>query len=249
MDTLTGVADRRGTVRPAMAAIKGRMRRRVLLTYRVDPQVAEQIIPAPFRPQLVDGSAVAGICLIALDQLRPGWFRPEIGIATENTAHRFAVEWDEDGVTRSGVYITERHSSSLIPVLGGGRFFPGVQRRARFEVEESDTRVRVRMRADDANVAADVEVTEQWDSTLFPTIQDASDFYRAGAIGWSPGRGSRVTEALELTTSRWEARAVEVEQVTSSFFDGLPPGSTVFDSALLTRDIPVIWRRPEAHRP
>lgn len=232
-----------------MRTIRGRMRRRLLLTYRVDPDVADAILPAPFRPQLVDGSAVAGICLIALTRLRPGWLRPEIGISTENAAHRFAVEWEENGSTRTGVYVTERHTSGLLPVLGGGRFFPGMQRRARFDVEEEAARFRVRMRADDASVTADLRLTDRWDSTLFPTMQDASDFYRSGAIGWSPRRGGRGAEGLELTASRWTVQAVTPDDVESTFFDGLPPGAAVFDSALVMRDIPVIWRRPETPRP
>ena len=229
--------------------LRGRMRRRLLLTYRVDPDVAREVIPAPFRPQLVDGSAVAGICLIALTQLRPGWVRPGIGIATENAAHRFAVEWDEGGSVRRGVYITQRHSSSLLPVIGGGRFFPGVQHHAHFDVTETDTRVRVRMRADDAGVSADVALTDTWGSTLFPTVEDASAFYRAGAIGWSPRRGDRGAEPLELTASRWAVQAADVHEATSTFFDGLPTGSTVFDSALVMRDIPVSWRRPDMRHP
>ena len=231
-----------------MSAIRGRMRRRILLTYRVDPEVARAIIPTPFRPQLVDGSAVAGICMIALTDLRPGCVRPRIGISTENTAHRFAVEWDEGASPRTGVYVTERHTSGLVPVLGGGRFFPGMQRRARFDVEESDSRFRVRMRASDASVSADVEVSERWDSTLFPTIEDASAFYRNGAIGWSPRRGGGA-EGLELTSSRWAVRAATVNDVTSSFFDGLPAGAATLDSALVMHDIPVLWRRPETPRP
>jgi len=232
-----------------MGTIRGRMRRRLLLTYRVDPEVARTVLPAPFRPQLVDGSAVGGICLISLTRLRPGWLRPDIGISTENAAHRFAVEWDEGGRTRTGVYVTERHSSGLIPVLGGGRFFPGMQRRARFDVDESDTRFRVRMRADDARVVADLELTDRWDSTLFPNVQDASDFYRSGAIGWSPRRGGGGAEGLELTASRWTVQPVAADEVASTFFDALPSGAAVFDSALVMRDIPVIWRRPQTPRP
>ena len=223
------------------------MRRRLLLTYRVDPEVARGIIPDPFRPQLVDGSAVAGVCLIGLTHLRPGWLRSEVGISTENAAHRFAVEWEEDGVTRTGVYVTERHSSSLIPVLGGGRFFPGVQRHARFEVEETDTRFRVRMRADDAEVTADVALTESWESSLFASVDEASDFYRGGGTGWSPGR--RGAEGVELTAEPWSVQACEVNEVTSTFFDALPAGAAVLDSALVMRDIPVTWRRPETPRP
>ncbi len=108
------------------------------------------------------------MCLIALTELRPGWVRPRWGISTENAAHRFAVEWDEGGATRTGVYVIERHSSDIVPVVGGGRFFPGIQRRARFVIEEIGARFRVGMEASDASVFADVEVTDGWESTLFP---------------------------------------------------------------------------------
>jgi hypothetical protein len=232
-----------------MTTIRGRMTRRLLLTYRVDADAASRLIPAPFRSQLVDGSAVGGICMIALADVRPGWVRPQIGVSTQNVAHRFAVEWDEGEQVRQGVYVTGRHSSALIPVIGGGRFFPGVQRRAQFELDETDTRFRVRMSAPDAEVAADVELTEDWDSSLFATMQEASDFYRAGSIGWSPRRGGRGAEPLELTAETWSVHAGRVNQVASSFFDALPPGAATFDSALVMRDLPVIWRRPEQTSP
>ncbi|MFF1540640.1 DUF2071 domain-containing protein [Microbacterium sp. NPDC058269] len=232
-----------------MRTLRGRMRRRLLLTYRVDPAVAREIIPAPFRPQLVDGSAVGGVCLIALTELRPGWVRPRWGITTENAAHRFAVEWDEGGATRTGVYVIERHSSGVVPVIGGGRFFPGMQRRARFETEETDARFQVRMLASDASVSADVEVVEEWESTLFPTVDDASRFYRSGAVGWSPRRDGRGAEAVELSSTRWAVDAGRVNEIRSSFFDGLPRGAAQIDSALVMRDVPVTWRRPATTRP
>jgi hypothetical protein len=56
--------------------------RRLLVNYRVDPEVAARLLaplqlPTPLWPQLVNGWAVAGICLIRLGKLRPtgvpGW--------------------------------------------------------------------------------------------------------------------------------------------------------------------------------
>ena len=49
------------------------------------------------RPQLVEGRAVAGICLIRLGSLRPKGLPASLGVTTENAAHRIAVEWDQDG--------------------------------------------------------------------------------------------------------------------------------------------------------
>lgn len=75
--------------------VVGLIDRRILVNYRVDPTIAKSLVPSPFRPQLVAGSAVAGICLIRLRELRP-WFLPAaLGLHSENAAHRIAVEWNE----------------------------------------------------------------------------------------------------------------------------------------------------------
>ena len=51
--------------------MQGEIERRLLVNYRVDPEVMARVLPQPFRPQLVGDAAVAGICLIRLGHLRP----------------------------------------------------------------------------------------------------------------------------------------------------------------------------------
>ncbi|GHF09892.1 hypothetical protein GCM10011600_08710 [Pseudolysinimonas yzui] len=228
----------------ALATLRAQVRRRLLITYRVDPDVAASLVPAPLRPQLVNGSAVAGVCMIGLSAVRPGWLRPRFGFRTENVAHRVAVEWDDEGGTRTGVYIVERHSSSLLPVLGGGRLFPGVQRRGRFDLDETKDRFRVRMTAPGIRVAVDVGVGGPWHSELFSSVEDASEFHRQGSVGWSPCAGGGGVEALELTSKEWAAETGVVHSVESSFFDSLPQGSAELDSALVMRDLPFFWDTP-----
>jgi hypothetical protein len=224
--------------------LRAQVRRRLLISYRVNPEVAQTLIPEPFRPQIVDGSAVAGVCMIGLQSVRPGWLRPRLGFRTENVAHRIAVEWDEDGVTRSGVYIVERHSSSLLPVLAGGRLFPGVQKRARFKLDETSSRFRVAMSAPGVRVAVDVELGGRWNSSLFPTVEAASSFHELGAVGWSPRRDGRGVEPLELTSTDWAVEPGRVVSVQSSFFDELPEGAAVLDSVVVMRDLPFFWDTP-----
>jgi hypothetical protein len=220
------------------------VRRRLLITYRVDPAVARTLVPEPFRPQIVDGSAVAGVCMIGLQSVRPAWLRPRIGFRTENVAHRIAVEWDEDGRTRVGVYVAERHSSALLPVIAGGRLFPGVQRRARFTLDETSSRFRVTMSAPGVEVAVDARLGGPWTSTLFPTVEAASAFYEDGSVGWSPRRDGRGAEPLELTSSTWAVEPAELLSIRSSFFEALPEGSAVLDSVVAMRDLPFVWATP-----
>jgi hypothetical protein len=224
--------------------LRAQVRRRLLISYRVDPAIAQSLIPEQFRPQIVDGSAVAGVCMIGLQSVRPGWLRPRVGIRTENVAHRISVEWDENGKTRSGVYIVERHSSALLPVLAGGRLFPGVQKRARFDLDETESRFRVSMSAPEIRVSVDVQLGGEWTSSLFPTVEAASAFHEQGAVGWSPRRNGLGVEPLELTSKEWVVEAGQVVSLRSSYFDALPDGAAVLDSVLIMRDLPFFWDTP-----
>lgn len=231
---------------PELAA---NIERRLLVNYRLDAGVAQSLLPDSLRPQLVDGSAVAGICLLRLAAVRPTWLAPQIGWGAENAAHRIAVEWDDDSGIRSGVYIPRRHSASWLPVVVGGRVFPGVYEHARFEGSETDDRVQVMMSADGMFVRADVTATSTWASSLFGTVEEASAFFQHGAIGWSPSRDGRTLQGLALQTAHWSVQPAQVRSITSSFFDALPTGSATLDSVLMMRNVPVTWRIPMTGAP
>ena len=93
-----------------LPVLAGVVDRRLLINYSVDPGVIAAILPRPFRPQLVRGRAVAGICLIRLRNMRPAGLPSWIGLTSENAAHRVAVEWDGPDGIRNGVYIPRRDS-------------------------------------------------------------------------------------------------------------------------------------------
>jgi hypothetical protein len=228
---------------PALSAV---IERRLLINYRLDPSVAAGMLPPGLRPQLVNGHSVAGVCLIRLGDMRPSWLPASLGWRAENAAHRIAVEWDDDSGVHQGVYIPVRHSASRIPVVVGGRLFPGVHRHARFTASETANRIRVELDASDLRVSADVAVVSEWRSRLFPTIDDASAFFRAGSTGWSPRRNSRELDGLTLDTEHWRVEPGRLLNVESSFFDALPRGSAQLDSVLVMRDVPITWRQPES---
>lgn len=225
---------------PTMAGV---VERRLLVNYRVDPDVVGAMLPAPFRPQLVGGAAVAGICLIRLGRLRPAGLPGPVGMRTENAACRIAVEWDGG---RSGVFIPQRYSASRATVWLGGRLFPGMHRRARFLVRESDERVRIRLDADDGT-HLDVAATAAgaWPgSALFSGLDHASEFFRGGSAGYSVTRDPYRLDGLELRTGQWRMEACTLDHASSSFFEdpaAFPPGTAELDTAFLMRRIPVSW--------
>ncbi len=223
----------------ALPVIEGLIRRRLLLNFRLDPSMAQEHLPPGLRPKLHAGRAIAGICLIRLEQLRPRLFPAFVGTQSENAAHRFAVEWDGG----EGVYVTRRDTGSLLNRLAGGRVFPGEHHAADFEVADTGDRIELSMRARDgsaavqvrANVAEALPATSQFDS-----IETVSKFFEAGSQGYSAtARGE--LDGIELRTRSWKVTPLQVEHVYSSFFAGLPKDSVEFDCGLLMRDIHHEW--------
>src|SRR5437870_7556174 len=133
--------------------LDGVIRRRVLVNYRVDPDLLARQLPAPFRPKLHDSAAVAGICLIRLEQIHPAFVPLRVGFASENAAHRIAVVWRDEGGPHEGVFIPRRDTGSFVNHLAGGRLFPGEHHRATFDVATAGDSIDLYMQSRDGGVA------------------------------------------------------------------------------------------------
>ena len=227
--------------------IRGIIDRRILVNYRVDPKVLEKILPAPFRPKLVNGAGMAGVCLIRLKHIRPRYLPSFIGISSENAAHRIAVEWEQDGQQREGVFIPRRDTSSRLITLVGGKLFPGVHHNATFRVQEQDDSYRLVLDSDDRQTHVLVEgraSAELPRNSIFSSVDDASDFFSKGSLGYSVTAQPGKFDGLELRSFNWKVFPLAVDRVESSFFENqtmFPLGSVQFDCALLMRGIDHEW--------
>lgn len=230
-----------------LPVVRGVIDRRMLVNFRCDAQILARIVPEPFRLKQVDGFGLAGLCLIRLQGLGPRWLPRALGLDSENAAHRIAVEWDDAGQRREGVFIPRRDTASRLNELAGGRLFPGVHHHARFQVWESPNRFKIEMQSDDgaARVRVAARIAERWPGgSVFASLDDASRFFRAGALGWSAGHEGTQFDGLELRAAEWKMEPLIVERVESTFFDDrdvFPPGSMEFDSAFLMRGIEHEW--------
>ena len=236
-------------------AIQGIIDRRILVNFQVDPEVLARFLPSPFHPKLAGGSGIAGICLIRLKDMRPRLVPSWFGVSSENAAHRFAVEWSSEGQTHEGVYVPRRDTSSYFNTVLGGRLFPGAQHLALFEVEERDGFYSVRLHSGDGQVRLKVVgrvAREIPRSSVFRSLDEASNFFEQGALGYSATQDPGRFDGMELRSLRWNVEPLAVEEVESSFFSNekvFPRGSVRFDSALLMRDIEHEWhaREPLCH--
>lgn len=230
-------------------AIRGVIRRRILLNYRVAPEVVTPILPGNFRPKLFAGHAIAGICLIRLEEVRPKGLPAFVGISSENSAHRIAVEWDDEGgQLKEGVFVPRRDTGSLLNSLAGGRVFPGVHHHSKFNIRDGDGLISIRIKPTDSDstlVEIEAEESEDFPKTsVFGSLEDSSRFFEAGCIGYSSRPDSCTMDGLLLKVAQWRVSPLSVQRVKSSYFDDIsifPPESIGFDHALLMRDIPHEW--------
>jgi Uncharacterized conserved protein (COG2071) len=228
--------------------VHGVIGRRLLVNFRVEPSVVQRQLPSPFRPKLHEGHAVAGICLIRLEGIRPKRFPRIFGLSSENAAHRIAVLWDDDQGSREGVYIPRRDTGSLMNHLAGGRLFPGEHHRASFRVEDTDDRIALEMVSADGRVHVDVAgrvATELPTTSIFRTVAEASSFFEPGSLGYSATAAGRRLDGVVLKTHSWSVAPLAIERVSSTYFADLslfPAGSVTFDCALIMRNITHEWQ-------
>ncbi len=220
--------------------------RRLLVSYRIDPERVGALLPRPFRPQLVNGHAIGGACFIRMSALRPARLPRAAGMTTENVAHRFAVEWDDEQGSHTGVYVPRRDTSSRITAALGARVFPGAYHLARFRVSESPDLIRIGVRSRDRGVSISVAAVPvaALNSGLFATLEEATEFFRRGALGYSPSGAGGCLDGVHLHSSSWAARPMAVLAMSSSLFDSpaiFPDSSCTLDSALLMTNITARW--------
>src|SRR5260221_5615617 len=227
--------------------LEGTIDRRLLVNYRVDPAYLQRLLPGRFGPKRIHGMEIAGICLMRLKQIRPRALPALLGFSSENAAHRIAVEWEEYGDYREGVYIPRRDTSSQFNVLIGGRLFPGVHHRASFQVTEEDESFSVQMASDDGEtrVAVEAQITSHLpESSIFVSLEEASAFFEQGSLGYSVTNQAGKLDSLELRCRNWKVEPLQVAKAPSSFFDDhqrFPSGTAELDFALLIRAIRHEW--------
>ena len=228
--------------------LKGIIKRRILANYRADASVVQRILPTGFRPKLHKGKAIAGICLIRLEHIRPRFAPGILGLSSENAAHRIAVLWEnERGETLEGVYVPRRDTDSLINAAVGGRLFPGEHHRANFEVAATEDRIDFAMTSEDrtARVRLGGTSTDKLPAdSVFASLAEASDFFEKGALGYSATKKGKVLDGIVLEIRDWKVSALALNTIESSFYDDetiFPRGSIAFDHALLMKNIAHEW--------
>jgi hypothetical protein len=227
--------------------LQGLIARRVLLNFRADPQVVQKLLPKPFVADTFHGSAIVGVCLIRLEQLRPKGVPAQLGMASENMAHRVAVLYPANGRMKPGVFIWRRGTDQRLVQMLGGRLFPGVHHGARFRVREEGKGIDMDVSTDtgEADVRFCASVCPTWQSTsAFRNLDEASEFFQQGGCGFSCSLKGDSVEGIELKTLQWSMKPLAVHLRKAAFYLNsihFPVGSVEFDCGLIMRAVPHEW--------
>ncbi|MBA4293227.1 hypothetical protein C0431_09675 [bacterium] len=230
-----------------LPVIVGQLDRRILLNYHFSPDLMSGFLPAPFEPRLHNGRGVGGICMIRFKQLRPRRFPGTLGINSENAAHRIAVQWRERGEHREGVFIPRRDTASAFNRWAGGRIFPGVFQIAQFAIDESQDHYHIEIAdvGQPAHVIFDGNDTNDFSPhSIFTSLDEASDFFAKGAVGYSASRDGSHFQGMELRLLDWHISPLKINKAYVRLFeDGVtfPQGSVILDSAMVMRRLRHEW--------
>lgn len=227
--------------------LNGVIDRRILVNYRVRPDVVKSLLPLHLDPLIVNGYASAGICIIRLKDVgiygSPSCFR----MTSENTAHRFLVTFIKDGEKMNGVYIPRRDTDSTLNVMLAGKIFSWPHYPATYEVVETIGRYSIKMKGKEKKTLLDIEthtVNKFPSGSMFDNIQHASDCFKSCSIGISPSTTADNFKVIELRTKRWAVKPLHVKKLTSTYFEDeslFPKSAIQFDNALLMTEIQHEW--------
>jgi hypothetical protein len=227
-------------------ALRGVIDRRILVNFRLAPAAVRHLIPAPFCPRLVHGYAIGGICLSRVKDLRPRRVPGLLGFKSENAAILFAVQWEDEGETKTGEYVIRRLTNSRLTRLAGRHLFPGPHHRGHFAVDEKHPFYSVNVESADrrtkVHVRGTVSDTLPKDS-VFSNIAQASEFFRSGSQSYMCGRSAGVFEGVELRSPHWRVSPLDVSEIESTLFRDVQfaGGSIEFECALLMRGAEHEW--------
>jgi hypothetical protein len=225
----------------AWRAIRATIRYRLLVNALADPDEVAKRLPDGLRPHVTREGTVIGHCLVDLDHVRSAPAPRRAGITLRAVAHRMSVEWDTpEGGPVVGVYVPVRHTDSLAGCALGGRWFPGVHRRAATSIDVSGDRVAWTV---DAGASAKFRLRATADLNGYPADPGSDDVAAACLLptkAMSPGHDG-APEAVQMLAEHQRGQVVQVSHLASAFIDSFETARPA--TSFVAKDVEVSWSR------
>lgn len=223
-------------------AVRGIIKRRILVNYSVEIGSLDEVLPEPFEGREVGGlgKGIGTVSFARIENARPRLAPKSAGVSFESAAHRVSAVRKTEGGTENCVYVPRRDVSSRVCATLGESLLTTELDCADFRVAENDGFCRVRVDCGDEFAGVEVRETERdevRDDSVFGSLVSASRFFCESGVEYSPS-GERY-DGVELCPREWEMEPVEVGGAQSSFFEGI---GGELDSAYTMGGIEHEWR-------
>lgn len=232
--------------------LEGTIERRLLISYRADPDIVRTHLPTGSRhtpsratPSSVSASSNSASTPPACPE------RSASGPSTARTATPSSTPTDNPPSTSPAETPTRRSSH---PPAGDSSPAATTEPRITATEDEHNLRVTLDSRDDLIHVTVKAHPTDQLPGdSVFADPATASAFFEHADTGYSDTTRIDCLDALILETANWSATPLAVDEVDSSYFDNsdrFPEGSITLDHGLLMRDIHHTWHpQPRLHLP
>lgn len=223
------------------------MERRILVNFRIDPQILAPQLPAPFKPKVVNGYALGSVCLVKLKNMCPHYLPITWGPSSENSAHRFLVEWETQHQHQEAVYITRRDTNSFLNQVIGGTLFPGEYIQSYFKTQDTKGEHQIEMKSRDHQTKIFVKgqtCDSHPNNSVYPSLEAAETEIRKETLGYSKTKIAHHFDGVRLHCRNFNLQSFKVQELHCSFFndtDRFPEGSIDLDSAFLMKEIDHTW--------
>jgi len=209
-------------------AAQGRADCRLLILYRVAPELVQSRLPAALSPVTVRGSALVALEYTRLERRATDWLPAGIAPGRDHLELRYVVERNGRKPRRTSDYVLERHTSSPLGASWAARFGHAQAHlcEARLELDEARLRLRVTS-ADVEQLFLSAELAGELRGSLFAHARAARELLREPRL--------QPIRVLELRARPFDDPAL------------FPAGSASYDSAyqlLESRRVPL--RRGQA---
>jgi hypothetical protein len=230
-----------------LPVLNGLIDRRILVNYRVEPDVVKSLLPSYLEPLVINGYASAAICLLRLKNIGMKYSPSFLRITSENAAHRFLVKYTKGNEEGTAVFIPRRDTDSILNVVLAGKMFSWPHYSASFLVKEANGNYCVKMQSKDHHsmVQVEAQLSDTFPSkSMFDSLDHASDCFHGCAVGISPSAQVSKVKTIKLKTKTWYVKPLHISFLKSSYFENkslFPEGSIEFDNGILMEGIEHEW--------
>ena len=208
------------------------VRGRVVVFYRVEPDVARGLLPSELRPRITAGSAIVVLCYTHLGRLETR-FLPHRLATSHHLAYRVSAEAAGENGPTCSTWVAHRETSSRIGARWNEKVFRHGHGRSRFSIEDDACELTLRVessRGDELFLRASAcEST----GTVFSQPNDVGEFFRNDGTIRPHGVFAREADVVDAHNA-FVPEPLALIELRSAFFedpDRFPSGSVAIDGA------------------